>query len=162
MSKLVSIIEASTEHYNFIKSTWLKSFFLGRASLCENLTPDTYYYEHAKLVEACLKKSKTLVALSNDSPDVAVGYVVCEPPETLHYIYTRHSFKKFGIARALFQSCGVSPDKFRYTHRTRDAAWAVGFTRRVPVNTGEFKREFVAGLLPKGVYDPYYFLRGCQ
>ncbi len=158
MSELVHITEAQPAHHNFIKSTWLKSFFLGKASFCENLTPGTFYYEHASLVERCLKRAKVLIAESKDSPDVAIGYV-CYEPEVIHYIYVRHQFKRFGIGRALLAATGINTEKFSITHRTRDCAWAVSFIKRQNMGDGTFKRELILGKYPKGVYNPYLFLR---
>lgn len=159
MSSLFHIKEFHPSHTNFIKATWLKSFFLGKASLCENLTSETYYSEHAKLVDHALLNSKILIAISAVEPDVMLGYCVFKHPDIFHYIYVRHAFKKFGIARALFEASEIDSNKFTYTHRTRDCGWIVGYTKKVIEKTGEYRREFVPGKFPQGTYNPYSFLR---
>lgn len=159
MSNLVDIHPALPSQRNFIKSTWLKSFFLGRSAFCENISPDVFYNEHGDLVDKILDRASVLVAQSKDSPEVTVGYQIFELPNIIHYSYVRHKFKRYGIAKALFEASGIPRDDFYYTHRTRDCGWLVGFTKRVDEGLGTFRREFVGGKLPGGVYQPYLFLR---
>lgn len=101
-----------------------------------------------------------LVAQSKEDPDVTVGYLCYEKPNTIHYIYTRHQFNGFGVGRALIKASGIDMSDFNYSHRTKDCCWLVGFTKRIDNGAGIFDRIFVAGKYPGGVYSPYGFLRG--
>lgn len=160
MSTPYHIIEGLPAHRNFVKSTWLKSFFGNKSHLVENIQPEVYYHEHAKLVDKAMEKTRCLMAMSNDAPDVAVGYMIFSLPDVIHYVYVRHAFKNFGIAKTLLLASGIDKDKFTYTHRTRDCAWAIGFTKKSMTKSGEFVREFIPGKLPKAIYNPYIFLKG--
>lgn len=156
MSNLVTTHLADDTHQNFIKSTWLKAFFTGKAAFCENMTPDTFYSNHKKIIERILKRGTVIVAQSISDPDVTVGYLVFEKPDVIHFVYVKHAFRRFGIAREMFEKSGVDQNNFTYTHRTGDCSKLIGFTKREQDTFGNWSvRVFVPGKLPKGIYNPY-------
>jgi hypothetical protein len=153
-SNLVSIHPSDASHYNFIKSTWLKSFFLGSSRFCENMTSEVYYEFHPQVVERILKRSKCLVAQSRENPDVTVGYIVYEEPSIVHYLYVKHQFTGFGVAKLLFKESGIGK-KFSYTHRTGNCVWIIGATKREKDSTGKKVQVVIEGKYPQAVYIPY-------
>lgn len=159
MSNLVTIRVADTTHQNFIKSAWLKSYFNGKSAFCENLSPEIFYPHHQAIIEKLLQRCTVLVAMSTETVDVAVGFIAFEKPSLVHYVYTKHQFKKFGIARELFKATEIDPNDFFFTHRTRDANWLIGYDMKERLPDGTVNRKFVPGLLPKATYNPYRGLK---
>jgi hypothetical protein len=152
-SSLVTIHPSDASHYNFIKSTWLKSFFSGSSRFCENMTYEIFIEFHPYVVDRILERAKVLVAKSKESPDVTVGYIVYEEPSLVHYIYVKRSFRGYGISRTLFLASGISK-KFIYTHRTGDCVWIIGFMKREKKD-GQSVQVFVEGKYPEAIYNPY-------
>jgi hypothetical protein len=159
MSSLVTIRVADTTHQNFIKSAWLKSYFNGKSAFCENLSPEIFFPHHQSIVEKLICRSTVLVAMSRDTIDVAVGFIAFEKPNIVHYVYTKHQFKRFGIAKELFNATELDPKSFVYSHRTRDANWLIGYDTKDKHPDGTVTRRFVPGKLPEGTYNPYKAMR---
>lgn len=158
MPNLVTVLEATEEHHNYIKGTWLQSFYFSNGHLCQEVWPETYYKNHRQLVELALKVGKTLVAQSIETPEVTVGWV-CYEPDFIHYLYTRHSFRRFGVGKKLFEATGITSRAFNYTHRTKDCEWMIGKTERIEKENKDTKRLYSRGKYPEAIYDPYYFIR---
>lgn len=151
---LVNIQDGSQEHHNFIKATWLKTYFSSGSRFCENMTPEVYYAHHPELLEKILKRSKVLVAQSKNDPDVTVGYLVYEPDNVIHFVYVKHTFRRFGVATSLLIRSGLRPDACSYTHRTGDCVWVHGSYYK-EIENGQNVRKFRDGKYPGLTYDPY-------
>lgn len=143
---------------NFVRSTWLKSFYKSGAKICENVDPQIYYSSYSKIVEKLLKSSSILVAGSAGSPDVIIGYCVFKRPNIVHYIYVKYVFKGFGIAKKLFFETGINSDDCSYTHRTPCMSYINKFTRKEVGPDGERGIVTIAGKYPKLVYNPFLIL----
>jgi hypothetical protein len=96
------------------------------------------------------------VANSIENPDVTLGYIVYERGFIIHYIYVKLAFRRFGIAKELFLKAEI-PNNFKFTHRTNDCSWLIGYMKREPKEKDMEKRHRVwhKGLFPSAVYDPY-------
>jgi hypothetical protein len=99
------IRDASAEDVPFIFSSWLKSFRNG--AMCRHVDNTIYYAEHHKVCEKLMKRCKILIAA--DANDVAniLGWICYEEIDgifTLHYAYTKHTFRGLGVLRQIFNS----------------------------------------------------------
>jgi len=108
------IREAIGDDLSFIYHSWIKSYkdgsALGRS--CRNpIFRDNYRF----IIDDILIKSNVLVACKNDNPDVVFGFIVYNN-STLHYVFTKQAFRRFGIAKALFNE--ASKDFKDTTHKT--------------------------------------------
>lgn len=106
MSKApINIREATVDDAPFIFNSWLKSF---RPSFFGHGIPnDIFYREHHKIIQKLLKQQKVLVACDMKDPSVIYGYVVygtIEGISTVHYVYTKHTFRQMRIATALLEA----------------------------------------------------------
>ena len=105
---------------NFIFSSWLKSY---RHSAFAKPQCNAVYYDNYKLIiERLLKKSYILVACSVEDPSQIYGYVVFEKHEAaplcMHYVYTKHLFRKFGVAKRLISHINPTDKPLIYSHLT--------------------------------------------
>lgn len=87
---------------SFYYSSWLKSF--RDASLVSGISNTVYYSRFHDLIENLLNDPLTavVVACSPDDPEQIFGYCVATIADTgnvLHWVYIKHPFRKFGIAR---------------------------------------------------------------
>lgn len=110
---------------HFIASSWLKSY---RDSPATAAVPSqTFYYWHHRVIEVVLARAAVLVACDPDDPDTIVGWACAEAMPgalVLHYVYVKHAFRRFGIARALvraLQAAEPGTDQIFATHATRRA-----------------------------------------
>jgi GNAT superfamily N-acetyltransferase len=97
---------ATNEDIPFIFSSWLRSFreqgYLARA------VPNTIYYQnHHQILQKLVKRSKVYIACNSNDVSQIYGYIVGEYIENalvIHYLYVKHSFRKLGVGKALFNS----------------------------------------------------------
>ena len=157
MSNLVSIHPATHEHKHFIKATWLKNFGNSGADLLKAVPADLYYKNQSDLIDKAWTRCKVLVAQSITDPEVTAGYIAFERPNTIHYVYVRHDFYRFGIATELLKKSEIDMENFIYTHRNTNCRWLIGHIRRLEEKN--FEKEFIPGKFPKGIYNPYLFVR---
>lgn len=100
---------------SFIYSTWLRSYHYDSFT---KSTAKSIYFENYKLVlDHILKTAQVYVACSKEDPNVIFGYVVYEP-ETIHYVFVKEAFRRFGLAKALIKEALGGAEKAEATHRT--------------------------------------------
>jgi len=112
---------AVEEDINFLFSSWLKSY---RASnFAKGVSNTVFFGEHHKAVEELLKTSTVLIACNNKDLTDIYGYICAEEIDNVfvvHYIYIKHTYRMFGITKALMEALGHSKDKAGMcTHMTR-------------------------------------------
>jgi GNAT superfamily N-acetyltransferase len=121
MNEQIRLRPANEEDIPFIFSSWLKSF---RSSLfASKLVNSVYFTEHHKVIEKIVKNSHVIVACNDQDPTQIYGYIVAGTVDSifcLHYVYTKHPFRRMGIARLLINFFEHSKDLAGiYTHHTR-------------------------------------------
>ncbi len=106
----------------FIFNSWLKSY---RDSPAMGGIPNTVYYagQHA-LIEALLERSRVVVACAKDDPTQIMGYALAEYVDDVrlvHWVYVKHTFRGFGIGRALEGAVIGLPSSspVHYSHRVK-------------------------------------------
>jgi hypothetical protein len=77
--------------------------------------------EHRDVIGALLARSLVLVACNPACPDQVYGYVCAEPPDALHFVYVRNTWRRFGIGSLLVGQIlpGFKQDTTYVTHATR-------------------------------------------
>lgn len=124
----------------FVASSWLRSYRDAPAVVA--VPSRTYFYWQHRVVEALLARSAVLVACSPDDPDTIVGWACAEAMEgalVLHYVYVKHDFRRYGVARALvraLQEAEPGSGQLFATHATRKAL-------RVMRDNGVFYNPFL-------------------
>jgi hypothetical protein len=92
---------------NFLLNSWLKSF---RPS-CPLVSDEVYFREQKRLVLRLLEDTNVLLACDPVDPGVIWGYLVGASDGqgfgVVHWVYTKHALRKFGIARALLAQAGI-------------------------------------------------------
>lgn len=144
----VSLRQLELTDLPFIFATYLKSYKLAPVN---RRIRDTIYYpaQHA-LLERCLARpsTKVVIACLTDEPSTILGYAIREYERAIiHYIYVKHEFQGYGIARMLISPDKRDPVDYTFTHWTE----AVHNPRD---GTG------LLTSFPGLVYDPYRFLNG--
>ena len=97
---------------SFIFNSWLKSF--RDAPAVANMTHTVYYREVHRCIEEVFRSPNARVVMACDpaEEDVIFGYGVGEVIDdvfVVHFIYTKHSFRRFGMATALEQELLKNP-----------------------------------------------------
>jgi len=99
---LWSLRSPETEDLNFIKNSWLKSYRDNPAvALANNMT----YFRHMHgIIDRllCSPTTRVVVACDPGMPGQIFGYGVAEAVGDslhLHWIYTKHPFRNFGILK---------------------------------------------------------------
>jgi hypothetical protein len=104
--KLQTLIrEATPSDINFILNSWLKSYRC-HEDMTRMSNEDYYKYYKAHIVEL-LQKSGIKISCEQDDHNFIYGYIcydLLKDNLIIHYIYTRYSHRKLGIANGLISS----------------------------------------------------------
>ncbi len=107
----ISIRPANAEDVPFIFNAWLKSY--RSSEFAKNIQGEIYYHEHHKVIEEILKTNNVLVACNNEDPSQIYGFMCAGFTQnvfTVHYVYTKHTFRRMGIASALVKAFEYNPN----------------------------------------------------
>ena len=118
MSANFVIATAGQEAHPLVFATLLKSYYHG-SLWAKHVPRDVFFARHHAVVERLLASSSLRVAHLEDDPAVILGYALVAPP-TLHYVYVKPSFRRFGIARALLDDLARFKDYSHYTFALLD------------------------------------------
>lgn len=111
---------ANEDDIGFIFNSWLKSY--RASSVNRDIINATFFTEHHKVLERILKHAQVIIACSNEDPMHIYGWICAEYIDgifCLHYIYIKHSFRKMGVGRLLFNAFEHSDAAGIYTHHTQ-------------------------------------------
>lgn len=122
-STIVKLRAPNKADLNFILNSWLKSY--RNSGFAAPMINPVYYKNHEPLLKDLLSSNLITVACNPLDEGQIYGYVVFNylPGDilVLHYIYTKHSFRRFGIAKQIMASIRKSDDAILYTHHTKYA-----------------------------------------
>lgn len=101
----ILIREPKSSDLSFIYSTWLESYRYD-SSIGKSHKNSIFFSAYAQTIDHIFSKpsTKCFIASEPDFTDTILGYIVAEPHTPipiLHYIYTKGSFRKLGIAQSL-------------------------------------------------------------
>lgn len=106
----------------FIYATWLESYRYD-SHFGKSHRNNIFFEDYRKVTDLLLQNSDVFVAASTDDPDIIYGYLVKEQPNTLHYVFVKGPFRRWGIAKALFFAAfgAIENRPVYYTHKTYTA-----------------------------------------
>lgn len=123
MSNLWTLRAADSDDLPLIFSSWLKSYRdYSTVSGCPN---GIYFGRFHGLISNILSNPATITIVACDPNDAKsiFGYVVAELGQatmTFHWVYTKHPYRNFGLARALETEINsVKVDKTYYSSKSR-------------------------------------------
>lgn len=134
----VAIRVGQPADHPLIFNSWLKSF--RDSPICKGVPNTQFYAGHHSLIERSLPLSMVRVACDVSKPTEIYGYAVAQSfPEglCLHWIYVKHAFRGFGIAKLLEKSFEATIAS--YSHRVKNMERMLK------------DRNYI--------YNPYYFYR---
>ena len=105
---------------NFIKSCWMKSFM--ETPQGRSMKPSIYKKFQGKLVEDLLNKSIVMILCNEEVEDEIYTFISYRKPNgvmIIDYIYTKHPYRKMGLAKLLINKIIESTeenDSVFYTH----------------------------------------------
>jgi|GEM_PF-1918909 len=93
----------SKADHGFVYDSWRKSHRSSPAVV--GMDPETYFRYQCTVIARLLERSHLLVMCSPQLHDQIIGYAVVEelPDSELvyHYVFVKHHFRKWGLAKAL-------------------------------------------------------------
>lgn len=114
-----AIVHGIRDARALVFSTWLRSF-QATNDFAKRLPRDAFFASHHQVIERILARGATVtLAVLPDDHSVVFGWAVTEGPATVHYVYVKPDFRKFGIARALLEHV---EKPFIYSHTTNKAS----------------------------------------
>jgi hypothetical protein len=96
----------------FIFDSWLKSYASSRMAIALGAK---YWDVGGAWVRAMVARSTVLVACDDEDPNVLLGWVACEPPERVHYVYVKHAARRLGVATGMLAAAGINKTDVRYS-----------------------------------------------
>ena len=112
------IATAGAEAHPLVFATLLKSYYHG-SLWAKHVPREVFFARHHAVVERLLAESSLRVAHLADDPAVILGYALVAPP-TVHYLYVKPSFRRFGIAKALLDDIARFREHSHHTFALRD------------------------------------------
>jgi len=106
----------------FIYSSWLKSY--RNSNFAKPISNDVYYENHHDIIEDLLASSQVILACNVNDPAQIMGYVVASKINgilTYHYLYVKHTYRRLGIGKLLFNVFEQPDQPACYTHETATA-----------------------------------------
>lgn len=107
---------------SFIIACWL-NHYKNHSYFAKRIRSNIYYPWQEMIIKAILGRPNTeaLVAVESSEPEVILGYMVYESQEpVIHFTYVKKPFRRFGIAKLLFQRSNLTEDRLIFTHWTFD------------------------------------------
>lgn len=126
----------------FIYHSWIQSMHhdsrLGKSCLTE-----VFLQGQTQVIDAILSEPDTDIHVACDltEHDVIFGYMVFQKPRTLHYVFVKKDFRRFGIAD-YFATWMMPQEDVEYTHRT------------------ESTKSFIIKNYPQMTYNPFLLYKG--
>ena len=118
MQDQTAIRPATGDDLNFIYDSWLSSCrYDSPLGNCKN---SIFFDNYRRIIDDVLSLDNThvFVACLTEDPHVILGYLACELPNIIHYIFTKDAFRQFGIAKALVTHAFKDTSNLITTHRT--------------------------------------------
>lgn len=125
----------------FVYASWLNSYKYS-SYFAKRIHPHIFFKGHQKVIDHLLAKPliQVLVAHPKDDENTMLGYLCYERDQDLkavvHFVYVKDTFKKMGVARALFDCAEIATNAMKFTHWTLDV--------------NDLMEKY-----PKMVFDPY-------
>lgn len=108
----------------FIYNAWLKSY---KDSPCgKTLVSDIFFTNHKLIVKGLISDPNVnlLLAVNPENSSQIYGFACVESTptvSTVHYVYVKYNFRKFGIAGGLVRAIEPQIEKIRFfTHLPRE------------------------------------------
>lgn len=116
MKELVQLRQGRDADYDFVLSSWLKSY--RNAEMASLISKDRYFRGHNELALDALGRSNLLVAVARDDSDHIYGWLCHQQgePTIIHYLYVKYPFRSMGIAKILFEEIIPPGEPFVFTH----------------------------------------------
>lgn len=125
MNQDIKIRKSNNDDFSYILVSWARHFKFS-SIFARKISPAIYFSNHHKVIKKILNRKTTHVLIAHlpDDPDVIIGYLVYEGVEsrpTIHMIYVKRAFRKFGVATELLN--GFRLRNAMFTHWTNDLKW---------------------------------------
>lgn len=127
----------------FVLSSWVRSH--RRCGDVSQMSDARYYSSYRGHVLRLLQTASVVIASPAEDAGQIVGYLCCDHlRELAHYVYVKRVFRKFGVARRLWEYAGMP--------KAATTLWPVSFKR-----DGEYRVSWhVLAAQRLGIeFDPY-------
>ncbi len=115
MTSLFVVRDAVPADINFVVNSWITSF----SAFSKSDGHVVRYTRHPQLVLGLVQRCPVTVACDPDDPDQAYGWLCHELVDgelTVHFAFTKHQFRRLGVADALLRHVNPAGDPFVATH----------------------------------------------
>ena len=116
--------EAVESDHACVFATWLHSY-RHNSQFTKRIPDGIYYSKHHSVIENLLKRSKLVIATTEEDTSVILGWSCYESSESIaglivpaiiHYVYVKPDFRKAGVATKLLEE--VAGPGVMYSHET--------------------------------------------
>jgi predicted GNAT family acetyltransferase len=124
----IQIRKPTASDIPFIMSTWLNTFRYN-SPFGKRIKNDIFFPNQKEICQRILVRptTKAYIACPKEDSNIIVSYLVYEEDEknqkTIHFVYTKDSFRKMGIAVALIKHAEIDLSKAVFTHWCDDTFW---------------------------------------
>lgn len=100
----VKIRKAVPNDLDFITASWLNSSYDTQK---RDLKKDIFFPNHNRMIKERMPLLKCLVACNPEDEDQIYGYIVFNRPNTLHFGYTKSTFRLYRVFTRLLVEAGI-------------------------------------------------------
>lgn len=101
----------------FIYSSWLKSY-KHDSLFGKSIRSSTFFNNYKEVLDNLLSNSDILICYFPEDKNVILGYMVYSS-NILHYSFVKQAFRRYGIARSMYNHLFKDDLKIIYTHFTQ-------------------------------------------
>ena len=102
----------------FVTDAWLRSYREGNFGVPH----DEFFETQRRVIKALFRQSKVALAVDPSDADQIFGFIVWQPRSEgkclLHWAFTKHAFRRFGVFRHLLQIADPEGKGALLTHKS--------------------------------------------
>lgn len=116
----VIIRKMNLDDYNFVISSWLKSYYHS-SYFTKRIRSSVFFKYHHQVATKILERPSTTVLIAADKvdPSVILGYMIYEPYDgtyVVHYTYVKSSFRLMGVGSELLKASELNINSCLFSH----------------------------------------------
>lgn len=116
---------AKESDFNFIISTWLRSY-RHASYFAKRITDKVYYKYQNEICKQLLSKAIVWVACDKEDENVIYAYTVIDPNSLcVHFMYTKSAFRQLGLAKSLINESKIPYKELQFSYWTKDSNWII-------------------------------------
>jgi len=126
MKSVVRTRQMRESDRNFVTKSWIETY--RHCAPVRHVCNDVYYVGQYKRIIKILSVCDVVIAVSDEDDDLMFGFCAYSKNNTVHYIYVKSAYRRYGIARIMLHDAGIEKNKrVTVTHWDSKVCYSIGY-----------------------------------